>query len=298
MDSYIDGVPRLFAVMDDQPRVTYSSRPVHERRYKIILLDPENAALLSRPAPTHYILKEYSPRPTDLTTNGTIPMTTESKPWRPGQLKIRMRPTRDWRSDWMYVWETDYTIYIRSLDMWIPVLDTADRTAGIWNTPFKDTVHNDTPAMYEMRVIVQQELRETMLKTSAYLPDSPRPQTRWRPAPSPAPNPQPSAPPVAVTPIPVLSQTTRAPIRATTPNPVSGAVPPFVAAALKRDAVSKGESCPISLTPFEDCEAVALTPCYHLFEAAALKGWLQMRTTCPICKQPCGATLITVTSSA
>jgi hypothetical protein len=288
MDSYINGIPRIFAIMDDQPRAAYSASPVHERRYNIYLLDPDEGGLFHFPCPNRYVLKEYKPHRVDFKPDGTIPLEFEAQPWRPGRLKIQVMPSRDWRSDWLYCWETDYIIYIKSLGTWIPVLDIENRTAGIWNTPFKYTAHGDSPSLYELRVIAQQELREIMPQSPVYLWDSPRPQSRWRPPPLATPIPIPSAPTV-------LNETTQAPdppaLRQPTPDPVSPRpantppVPKRVATLLKNDAVANGESCPISLTPFEECEAMVVTPCYHLFEAAALECWLRTRTTCPVCKQ-------------
>jgi hypothetical protein len=286
MHPYIDGVPRMFAVMDDQPRATYSSRPSHENRYNIFILDMP-PGIFSWPQPIRFDLREYNVRPADFAPDGTLPMEYVTPSWRSGRLKLRMWPTTRWNSDWMYMWETGQIIYNRTTDTWIPVIDVEDRTRGIWNTPFKHTVRADTPAMYELRVIAQLELREEMLKAAVYLPDPGRPVPQWRPPP---PRPTPSAPPP-----PVLNETTRIPdppaLRQPTPDPVpprpanTPPVPKRVAVLLKNDAVAKGESCPISLTPFEECEAMAVTPCYHLFEAAALECWLRTRTMCPVCKQ-------------
>jgi hypothetical protein len=70
-------------------------------------------------------------------------------------------------------------------------------------------------------------------------------------------------------------------------------IPKFVAEALKRDAVSKGESCPITMIPVGECSSVTMTSCYHLFEAAALERWMTTSSTCPVCKQEV-ASLISV----
>ncbi len=61
--------------------------------------------------------------------------------------------------------------------------------------------------------------------------------------------------------------------------------PKYVLELLKRDAVQKGESCPISMTPFQECESTTATSCFHLFETAAIQTWLRGHTTCPVCKQ-------------
>jgi hypothetical protein len=288
MNAYINGVPRIFAIMDDRPGT--QQVPTHENKYKIFLLDPDEGGLFHFPRADRYALKEYKPHPVDFKPDGTIPVEIETQPWRPAQLKIQMIPTREWNAYWLYLWETDSTMYIRSLGTWIPVVDTADRKPLIWNTPFKYTAENETAGMYQLRVIAQQELREDMLKASVNIPCYPRPPNRWRPPPG---APRPSAPAAAPR---VLNETTRTGARPPTPDPAPAAamrVPPFVAAALKRDAVAKGEACPISLTPFEECAATALTPCYHLFEAGVLDDWLRVRATCPVCKKPCRAVDVT-----
>ncbi len=66
-------------------------------------------------------------------------------------------------------------------------------------------------------------------------------------------------------------------------------IPEFVASALVKDAIQKGECCPISM---EDLKtgSIAVTSCYHIFDRSSLQGWLTDHTTCPVCKQACVVT--------
>ena len=62
-------------------------------------------------------------------------------------------------------------------------------------------------------------------------------------------------------------------------------VPRYVLELVKRDAVSKGESCPISMTPFQECSSTTVTSCFHLFETESIRTWLSTKDCCPVCKQ-------------
>jgi hypothetical protein len=76
--------------------------------------------------------------------------------------------------------------------------------------------------------------------------------------------------------------------RAPAPRPTATAAPQIptrVAEVLKRDAVAKGDSCPISMEDFTASSKVAITSCFHLFQEDALTTWLQSHTACPLCKE-------------
>jgi hypothetical protein len=61
--------------------------------------------------------------------------------------------------------------------------------------------------------------------------------------------------------------------------------PRHVLDLIKRDAVSKGDCCPISMTPFQECESTTITSCFHLFETESIRTWLSTKDSCPVCKQ-------------
>ena len=62
-------------------------------------------------------------------------------------------------------------------------------------------------------------------------------------------------------------------------------IPKFVGDLIKKEAISKKDSCPISLTLYAECASLILTSCYHLFEEHAIQEWLKRNNACPMCKQ-------------
>ena len=72
-------------------------------------------------------------------------------------------------------------------------------------------------------------------------------------------------------------------------------IPEFVCRALIREAIEKGDTCPISLTEFSHTMAISVTSCYHLFEQEALDQWLHSHSSCPVCKQVCSSTTVAAT---
>jgi hypothetical protein len=61
-------------------------------------------------------------------------------------------------------------------------------------------------------------------------------------------------------------------------------MPKAVGDALIRDARMSKDSCPILQTPFSDCEALAVSSCFHIFDKASLATWQQAHTSCPVCR--------------
>ena len=170
------------------------------------------------------------------------------------------------------------------------------------------TISGDTGALCKERQAFQKRLRKTVISQiiSGYIPrgviqpyhDIPlpplpplRPVNNRPPTPrevssysyyvrddsdsddeSPVPVMRPSAPPAP--------QTSRA-----------SQIPMFVAELIKKEAIEKNTSCPISMESFSECKALRLTSCYHLFESEALSTWLSTKDTCPLCKQHVTTTL-------
>ena len=64
-------------------------------------------------------------------------------------------------------------------------------------------------------------------------------------------------------------------------------LPPHVAALVIRDAVASGNLCPITMEPLNP-ETATVTPCGHVFQAAALHRWLRTSSTCPECREAIG----------
>jgi hypothetical protein len=66
-------------------------------------------------------------------------------------------------------------------------------------------------------------------------------------------------------------------------------IPKFVASALVKDAIEKSDVCPITLELLT-IENAAVTSCFHIFEKNCIQTWLQEKSSCPVCKQPCKIT--------
>jgi hypothetical protein len=61
--------------------------------------------------------------------------------------------------------------------------------------------------------------------------------------------------------------------------------PGFVTDALVRDALQRGTTCPITMEPLTATTSVAVTDCYHLFDATALATWRAAGDDkCPVCR--------------
>lgn len=53
------------------------------------------------------------------------------------------------------------------------------------------------------------------------------------------------------------------------------------------DAVASEATCPITTNPLTLINAACVAPCYHIFEREAIEKWLESKSTCPECRQPC-----------
>lgn len=66
----------------------------------------------------------------------------------------------------------------------------------------------------------------------------------------------------------------------------TGRLPAFVLEALIRDAISRRTTCPITMELLTTPSQVAVTNCYHLFDATALATWRTSSGECPTCRAP------------
>jgi len=73
-------------------------------------------------------------------------------------------------------------------------------------------------------------------------------------------------------------------VAAAAPVEKSGKIPGFVGRLVKKDAIEKGETCPISTLVFEEDMEISMTPCFHLFEADAIRRWMKIKRECPVCR--------------
>lgn len=83
----------------------------------------------------------------------------------------------------------------------------------------------------------------------------------------------------------------RSPVR-TVPEPVvrTAPLPKYVADLLIRDAENRNTTCPITMEPITTTTATA-TPCFHVFNTAALATWVSSgHHTCPDCRSQIATT--------
>ena len=62
-------------------------------------------------------------------------------------------------------------------------------------------------------------------------------------------------------------------------------IPQFVADIMKRDAISNGSTCPISLELLS-LVPLSITSCFHLFQRDCIATWMRRDHSCPVCKVP------------
>jgi hypothetical protein len=68
------------------------------------------------------------------------------------------------------------------------------------------------------------------------------------------------------------------------PATPSTPLPTFVRDLLIDHAIKEGSSCSITLEPLTK-ESAVVTSCFHIFDRTAITEWLEVHTTCPVCKQ-------------
>jgi hypothetical protein len=141
------------------------------------------------------------------------------------------------------LWRTPWAIYYKAMDFWIPIIDVTDNS--VIPGTYIYGIKSDTTAMFTTRVKEQQDLRNRMM------------------FPSVVPASQAAEPAVSVG--------------------QDSIVPSFIGDAIKRDAITKSASCPISLDEFTNDMAIVLTNCYHIFKEESLKTWLHTNDKCPLC---------------
>jgi len=74
-------------------------------------------------------------------------------------------------------------------------------------------------------------------------------------------------------------------------NKILSSIPPVqkrVADIVIAHAIQSKESCPITMEPIHSSSA-CVSPCYHCFQAEAIRTWLSTESTCPVCREICTA---------
>jgi hypothetical protein len=61
-------------------------------------------------------------------------------------------------------------------------------------------------------------------------------------------------------------------------------IPRHIAEILINNARSGTESCPVTAVPYNECESLTITSCFHIFDTEALNRWLTTNDTCPVCR--------------
>lgn len=182
-------------------------------------------------------------------------------------------------------WYTKIQVFFRPLYAWIPILEfeTPPRLPALHVFPLE----GDTAETCAQRIQDLQRLRAQVLSP-------PRPTVHHDPLyyhPDAVPLLQSQDEPdllffTEVPPPPALRlPPPPPPPRAPSPKP-PGFVPRFVAELIKREAISKGDTCAITMASVAECERPTMTSCFHIFEGAALEAWLRNHTACPSCRQP------------
>jgi len=76
-----------------------------------------------------------------------------------------------------------------------------------------------------------------------------------------------------------------APLASAPPQTSTNQIPRFVAEIMKKEAIAKNDTCPISFESFVDVP-VSITSCFHLFDTNSINKWLDRDNSCPLCKAP------------
>lgn len=67
------------------------------------------------------------------------------------------------------------------------------------------------------------------------------------------------------------------------------AIPPVqkrVADIMISAAIQSKETCPMTMEPIDSASS-CVSPCYHFFQAEAIRTWLSTESTCPVCRESC-----------
>ena len=152
----------------------------------------------------------------------------------------------------IYLWRTPWCMYNKETGTWIHILDSDKMYAIPGEFIYKEKYID---SLVEASRVVEKQALSTQMIASISESESVHLGT----APSIL-QIAPSAPPAL-------------------PSP-----PSFVAQIIKRDAIQRRESCPISLETFTNHMKARITPCFHIFQEDSLNQWLTKEVSCPMCK--------------
>lgn len=159
-------------------------------------------------------------------------------------------------------WQTGYKLIvpglIPGLELAVPVLDVAHRRQ-LFPEPYTQSAEGDRPGWCMDRQERQNSLREQMLQTVSLHAEMPG----W-----------------------VMGGLGESRRQQKPANSVSqaGPIPKFVAELIMKNAKETSATCPISMNSPEECERIAITNCFHWFDANSLEQWMKRGRHCPVCK--------------
>ena len=166
-------------------------------------------------------------------------------------------------------WYTQYKVFSTLLEEWLPVLDFSLRSCI--PSVYEYRIAGDTDEKFMQRQSYMEALRTSFLQT-------PAPIGRRAPIATHHAFPIPAS---VEPPPPIRRQRSQS-----EPKPQPQKIPVFVAEALKRDAISRGDTCPVSMTPFTASTPITILSCFHMFMKEAADEWFKRRDECPCCKAP------------
>lgn len=289
-------IPPYFAIFDDSGSYgTAVGRLAIEQRFAIATatLDPVTSAYKVANLPFHVVDHVTQGRVHLVETPLTVPNTA---------IKTRLQPPGRFPSEFI-VWKLPWTILHPNLQEPVQLLGM-DRISGL-EMKFCYTAFDDTLERCLQRGQVARQVWKAQMEPFLGAPIFPAPspissairaaRTRRPPTPVPADTAilnsseedesGPALLPVRGRPATPISLSPVASAPRPPPPPTPRAPPAFVAEALIRDARASAATCPVSMTPLSECAEVAITPCFHLFEAASIRSWMVSHSACPVCKQ-------------
>jgi hypothetical protein len=186
-------------------------------------------------------------------------------------------------------WYTKIQVFFRPLNAWVPILEFENppRLPALHVFPLEgDTAETCAQRIRELQVLRAQVLLPVAPPVQPTPPHfAQRDPLYYHPDAAPLLQPQDDPDLLFFTDVmPAAAPPPAPPPRAPSPKP-PGFVPRFVADLVKREAISKGDACAITMATVEECERPTMTSCFHIFEGAALEEWLRTKTICPSCRQ-------------
>lgn len=75
-------------------------------------------------------------------------------------------------------------------------------------------------------------------------------------------------------------------VRPGTLPPYHKEIPKYIVDLIIKDQIEKNNNCTITMTSFKYMPLIGITPCFHIFDATAIKRWTSEHHCCPVCREP------------